>query len=163
MQKPDWFALIEQWKAQNMGEYGVTLPFLVGVLGISASQLLHEITTDPVPGYVTEVRWCAELRAPTLSVTTTDKSKMRFESFVSGPNDKPSVGFSKDLQSTFGLNCKGADDCLKKLADHAATAIAKKTFSRNRNSKTNSYEWGPYSQSEIQFIIKVIGRGPIET
>lgn len=163
MQKPDWFTLIEQWKAKGMGDYGVTLPFLVGALGRSASQLLDDITTNPVPGYVTEVRWCGELHAPTLSVTAADKSKMHFESFVSGPNDRPSVGFSQDLQSIFGLNCKGADDCLKKLADHAAPAIATKAFSRNRNPKTNICEWGPYSQAEIQFIREVIGRGPEET
>ena len=163
MSQPDWFSLMEQWKVRGMGQYGVTLPFLVGALGRSASQLLQEITTAPVPGYVTEVRWCAALNAPTFSVAKATGSKMHFESFVSGPDGEASLGFSKDLQSMFGLNCKGADDCLTKLAENAANPIQERHFSRNRNHKTNECEWGRYTANEVKFIKDVVGRVPKET
>ena len=32
MKTPDWFILIDQWVPENLGEHGVTLPFLVGAL-----------------------------------------------------------------------------------------------------------------------------------
>ena len=56
MQSPDWFTLIEQWKARGMGQYGVTLPFLVGALGKPASELLREVAHTNVAGFVVEVR-----------------------------------------------------------------------------------------------------------
>lgn len=161
MQKPSWFVLIEQWKIRGMGQYGVTLPFLIGALGKSASEvvgLLHQIANSPVPGYVTEVRWCQELAAPTFAVFPIGKTKMYFESFISGPSGEKSLGFSKDLQSMFGLNCKGSDQCLEKLAEHAIPTIGKGCFSRILNPNTNELEWGGFTQSENQFIKDVIGR-----
>ena len=165
MSQSTWFAVLEQWKARDMGQYGVTLPFLVGALGKSASEisrLLHEIAHSPVPGYVTEVRWCAQLDAPTFSVSKIDKSKMHFESFIPGPSGEPSLGFSKDLQSSFGLNCKSSDECLKKLANDAATHVKKHQFSRIRNTNTNTCEYTSFTQAEIQFIKEVVGRDPRE-
>lgn len=161
MRQPDWFTLLEQWKVRYMGNYGVTLPFLTGALDRSASRLLKEIVENAVTGYVTEVRWCAELEAPTFSIVKTENSGMEFKSFKLGPDGKPSVGFSEDLQSMFGLNCKDADDCLKKLIDHAASPIGQKRYSRNRNLKTNICEWGSYTDKERQFIKDVIGHEPV--
>lgn len=166
MDHPSWFAVLEQWKARGMGQYGVTLPFLAGALGKSAPQLdslLQEIAHNPVPGYVTEVRWCGELDAPTFSVSDVAKSKMHFESFIEGPSGKPSLGFSRDLQSSFGLNCNGSEQCLKKLAADAAPHVEGRRFSRNRNPETNKCEYGSFTQGEIQFIKEVVGRDARET
>lgn len=162
MKKPDWFMLLEQWKTKGMGEYGVTLPFLVGALGRSAPQLLKEIINSPVSGYVTEVRWCADLSAPTFSVTKTTQSTMQLKSSVPDPNGETSLGFSQDLHSTLGLNCKDASECLKKLIDHAAPAIERHTYSRNLSTVTRKTEWGPFTVEEINFIKEVIGRYPKE-
>lgn len=163
MQKPSWFTLMEEWKARGMGEYGVTLPFLVGALGKPASELLEEIANSAVAGHVVEVRWCGQLDAPTFSASKTEKAKMHFESFMSAPNGETSIGFSKDVQSMFGLNCAGAADCLKKLAAHASAAVETRNFSRTRNPKTGACEWGPYTQSEVQFIKAVLGYAPRQT
>ena len=161
MSQPDWFALIEQWKVRGMGEYGVTLPFLVGALGRSASQLLQEITTEPVPGYVTEVRWCSQLSAPTFSAKKAGDSEMPLDCYVSGPDGEASLIFAYNLRSM--LHCKDADDCLTKLAENAATPIEDGHFSRNLNFQTKKVEWGSYTVKEIKFIKDVVGRVPKET
>lgn len=162
MQKPEWFTLIEQWKVRGMGEYGVTLPFLVGALGKPTPELLHEIANTVIPGHVVEVRWCGQLEAPVFSISKCEETEMRFESFTSDANGKISIGFSTDLQSMFGLNCTGPKDCLEKLSAHAGPAIEEQKFSRNRNA-TGACEWGKYSQSDIQFIKAVLGHEPTET
>lgn len=168
MKKPDWFVLIEQWKARGMGQYGVTLPFLVGALGYKSGRsalssnnirdLLQEIVTNPVTGYVTEVRWCQNIDAPVFSVArTNDRSKMLLKSYFSAQNGEMSLGFSQDLQSMFGLNCSGSEECLDKLIHYAAIHVEKGQFSRMLNTTTEQHEYGAFSPKEKQFIKDTIG------
>jgi len=168
MKKPDWFVLIEQWKARGMGQYGVTLPFLVGALGYKSGRsalssndirdVLQEIVTNPVVGYVTEVRWCGNIDAPVFSVSRiSDVSKMPLTSYFPAQNGEASLGFSQDLQSMFGLNCSGTEECLDKLIAHAASHVEKGHVSRMLNSTTGQHEYVAFSPKERQFIEDTIG------
>jgi hypothetical protein len=163
MSKPLWFLLIEQWKPKGMGTTGVTLSFLEGALAKiqsrppstqSIRQLLQEITAHPVSGYVTEVRWCANVDAPVLSVARLGES-MPFKSQFSNSTGVVSLGFSQDVQSMFGLNCSGSDDCLEKLVAYASGPVEAGSCSRVRNSKTGQWEFGDFSSRESGYIAEV--------
>ena len=112
MKPPDWFVLIHDWKAKGMGQVGITLPFLVGALTVqketAATQdirtLLKEIVENPQAGFVTEVRWCPNVQAPVLSVSSLkDPGKLPLKSYFVAKNGQRSFGFSQDVQSMFGL------------------------------------------------------------
>ena len=145
-----------------MGEYGITLPFLVGALGRKSGQLsfsnadirklLHEIVNNPMPGYVTEIRWCPNIDAPVLTVSRLDENHMPLACCFCGPGNKVSLGFSLDAQSLFGLNCKEPDECLEKLIQNAVTYVNKSQFSRNYNLENGRYEYGNFTDKELHFI-----------
>ena len=65
---PDWFILLDQLVKQGKGDFGPTLPFLVGAIAYKNGQtnliikhvqkVIDEIAYNPVEEYFTEVRWC---------------------------------------------------------------------------------------------------------
>ncbi|OOG24333.1 hypothetical protein B1C78_08950 [Thioalkalivibrio denitrificans] len=164
MSKPVWFLLIEQWKVKGMGATGITLPFLVGALariqGMRPStktirDVLQEIVANPFQGYVTEVRWCANVDAPVISVSKRNVGTMPFMSHFASPRGEISLGFSQDVQSMFGLNCGGSSDCLEKLVAHAAGPVELATYSRVRNVETGKWEFADFLPKEVRYIREV--------
>lgn len=169
MKQPDWFVLIDQWKAKGMGQYGVSLPFLVGALGYRSAQIdfssndvrtvLNEIVNNPVAGYVTEVRWCGNIDAPVFSVSRVDDARrMPFASHFSAGTGEVTLGFSQDLQSMFHLNCSGNADCLEKLIQYAAPYVEQGRFSKVRNQTSGELEYGPFTEKDRLFIEEAICR-----
>ncbi len=167
MKPPDWFVLIHDWKAKGMGQVGITLPFLVGALTVqketAATQdirtLLKEIVENPQAGFVTEVRWCPNVQAPVLSVSSLkDPGKLPLKSYFVAKNGQRSFGFSQDVQSMFGLNCSGKAECLEALVSDAAPHVEKRAFSRTTNPTTWEREYGPFTPDEEQFIRSTISR-----
>jgi hypothetical protein len=163
MSKPVWFLLIEQWKTKGMGTTGVTLPFLEGALARiqnrspstqSIRLLLQEIVANPVAGYATEVRWCVNVDAPVLSVAKLVEC-MPFKNQFSNSAGVVSLGFSQDVQSMFGLDCNGSEDCLSKLVAYASGPVDAGSCSRVRNPKTGQWEFGDFSSKESGYIAEV--------
>lgn len=170
MSTPDWFILIQQWRVKGMGEYGVTLPFLVGALGYKSGEstldaqqvrnVLNNIIEHPVDGYVTEVRWCGGIDAPVFTVALIDNSsgRMPFKSYLTSPSsEEAALGFSVDLQSEFGdLGCKNAKECYEKLIDYAAKHTEQGQFSRIRSEVEGKYVYGSFQPRDIKFIQETI-------
>ena len=164
MSKPLWFLLIEQWKLKEMGSTGITLPFLVGAFARIQSKeasvdelrgLLKEIVTNPVSGYVTEVRWCHNVNAPVLSVSK-NADCMPFKSHFSSSTGEASFGFSQDVQSEFGgLGCNNSNDCLEKLVAYSSSPIEAGHYSRVRNQKTGEWEYSDFLPKELLYIEEV--------
>lgn len=164
MNKPLWFLLIEQWKLKGMGERGITLPFLVGALANiharkpsiqAVHELLQEMITKPFIGYVTEVRWCGDVNAPIFSVSKLGPEQMPFVSHFCSQMGEISLGFSQDLQSMFGLNCNGSNDCLEKLVSLCSEPIESARYSRIRNPVTRKWEFGDFQPRESQYINEI--------
>ena len=167
MNKPDWFLLIQQWRLKGMGEYGITLPFLVGALGYKSGEsklgvqhvrnVLNDIIERPVEGYVTEVRWCNGIDAPVFTVTPVD-SILPFKSFFSRPNsEEASLGFSKDLQSSmFGLDCKDSSECYEKLINYSAKYIERGQYSRVMGDTVGKYEYRSFLPKDLEYIRETI-------
>ncbi|MCI0563269.1 MAG: hypothetical protein MN733_32735 [Nitrososphaera sp.] len=164
MSKPLWFLLIEQWKFKGMGTTGITLPFLVGALARvqarkpsvqAMRELLQEMVASPLPGYVTEVRWCANVDAPVFSVSKLSAGQMPFKSHFCSPTGEVSLGFSQDLQSMFGLNCSGSSDCLEKLVELSSGPVESALCSRVRNPVTGEWEFGNFLPRESRYIDEV--------
>jgi hypothetical protein len=168
MAQPDWFVLIEQWVPRKMGQTGVTLPFLVGALALKAGrsghlaardvrQVLDEITTHPVDGYVTEVIWCHYIDAPVFTVTRADaRDRIRptvavrlpvgvGESLVFGPNVYNRPGWGQDAAASF-----------ERLVADAAEPVSMGTYSRRPKQGTINFEHADFSEKERDYIRDMI-------
>ena len=169
MRYPDWFTLIQQWRIKGMGEYGITLPFLVGALAYKSAETslgtqhiqsaLDAIINSPVDGYVTEVRWCGGIDSPVFTVRSAENqsNQMVFKSFFKRPNsEEPSLGFSSDLQSMFGLGCENPEECYEKLISHAAGHVENGRYSRNYSAVTGKYEYGSFIDKDLAYICETI-------
>lgn len=161
MNKPLWFLLIEQWKVQGMGNTGITLSFLAGAVARIQNrrpsvqivrELLREIVVNPFPGYATEIRWCANVDAPVLSVSKLSAGGMPFKSHFSNETGAVSLGFSQDVQSMFGLNCSDSDDCLEKLVAYSTGPVESAHCSRVYNSATGRWEFSDFLPKESRYI-----------
>lgn len=127
MAAPFWFRIIEQWKEQGKGEYGVTFPFLVGSVSRTTGkpanealvrEIFQEIISNPVKDYYCEVRWCGNINEPVASVKELEKIhgvsiKSQFEAPSTGA---VSLAFTTDLMSMFNLDCSNNNQCLEKLS-----------------------------------------------
>ncbi len=169
MDAPDWFIIIIEWK-KRMGNVGVTLPFLVGALNyknkaissqeISSREIIENIINDPIEGYVTEVSLCPDISAPVFSVVKYNNKKSRVvcnSAFYPASSNIESLVFSSNLHGRQGLNCSDKNQCLEKLIKISENHISKKEYSRNRvKGKLGVYEYGDFSDREIEFIESVI-------
>lgn len=147
MTKPDWFILIEQWKPKSMGEYGPTLPFLVGAIAYKSGQtdlsvqhvrnVLNEIAHHPVEGYVTEVRWCHDIDAPVFNTRTIDfPYKISSSVAIQRPSGEgESLVFSQDFQSSFHFDSTNPSTLLDLLTEQAMKPISKGRYSRKRKAE----------------------------
>ncbi len=170
MATPDWFTLIQQWREKGMGEYGITLPFLVGALArktgessLNANHVreaLDLIIKSPVDGYVTEVRLCAAIDAPVFTVTPLNSATNQMihkSSFVRPSGEGTSLGFSTDLHSEYGgLGCSDADECFEKLINHAAEHVQQGHFSKYWSETENNYIYGEFQAKDLEFIKEVL-------
>lgn len=169
MIEPDWFLIVKEWKRQ-MGNVGVTLPFLVGALNYknriissqikSAQEIVDNIINNPIEGYITEVRQCPDISAPVFSVVkyNDEKNRVLYKSvFYAESSSVESLVFSSDLHSKQGLNCSEKYECLKKLIEQAEIHISKEEYSKNRvEGNLGMYEYGGFNQRDLAFIKSVI-------
>ena len=168
MTKPDWFILIDQWKPKGMGEYGPTLPFLVGAIAYKSGQtdlsvqhvreFLNEIAQHPMEGYVTEVRWCHDIDAPAFNTRTIDfPYKMPSSVAILRPSGEgESLVFSRDLQSPFQLNSTNPSTLLDRLTEQAMEPISKGRYSRKRKDDGIEYEYGDFQAIDLDYIHNTI-------
>ena len=168
MAKPDWFILLDQWKQKGRGEFGHTLPFLVGAIAYKYGQtdlssqhirnFLNEIAYNPVEGYFTEVRWCHDIDAPVFNTRPNDWP-YKLPSSVAIPHpsgEGKSIVFSKDLQSSFHLNSTNPETLLCRLAEQATGPISQGRFSRNRKKEGIGYEFREFSAADLEYIHNTI-------
>ncbi len=168
MNTPNWFVIIKQWRTKKMGEYGVTLPFLVGALAYVNGQekaslndvivLFDEMIENPADGYMVEIRWCGDIQEPVMSMRALNDP---FVVAIKGSYSRPkgggmSVAFTDDLMSMFNLNCKTAAECRDKLTIYAKDYVENGYFSKNLNPETMKREFGCFSERDIQYIKSVI-------
>ena len=167
MKNPDWFVLIERWIPEKMGEFGITLPFLVGALahksGVTkpkiqeVEKLLGEICNKPVDGYVIEISHCDNIDAPVLRATRCD-SQVRMGTLIAIPH--PS---GKGQSLVFGTNLstywQSADATILvgRLAMDAAQHTEKGRYSRRRNTVNSNFEYGDFSPKEMEYIQRLTG------
>lgn len=173
MNNPDWFILLERWKPEGMGEWGVTLPFLVGALAYKANQqdvgeqhvrnVLDDIIQHPVVGYVTEIRWCPDIDAPVISTCQLDGDRCRFSGFLTrerirsnvffprSSGEGESLVFSEDIQSMLHLGCKDANACLDRLVENAADPVSKGQYSKQKKGGYVSFQ-----RKDLDYIQKAI-------
>lgn len=168
MNKPDWFTLIEGWTVMGMGNSGPTLPFLVGALALSSGRqptnayeiqrLLEDMAGNPVPGCVIHVSWCPTIDAPVFSIVHTSHANARpaLDNGNSAWSGRRPLEFGDDIRSKSGFDCTQDQDCIRKLAGDAFDPVRKGNFSRTRRS-TGLYEYGPFTQHEVNFIKSIIG------
>ncbi len=163
---PDWFVLIEQWVPRAMGQTGITFPFLAGALAFKRGaqsvsvaelrQLLDDIVSRPIQGFATEIRWCHNIDAPVLTVARIEQA-LPFRSSFRAPNGQISLGFSEDVQSSFGgLDCGCADVCLERLIEYSAPHTTKGHFSRVRDLSTSEFRYGAFVSREVAYIQSTI-------
>lgn len=166
MNKPDWFILIERWVPERMGDLGVTLPFLVGALAFKAGRtssdpsdarnLLTKISTNPVDGYVTEVSWCANIKAPVFNVKRIDSPlRMNASTAITHPSGQgQSLVFGPNLCSHW----KSTDPAilLDRLAQDATEHIVKGRYSRNRKAESMEFEYGDFLPGAVSYIKRTI-------
>lgn len=151
-----------------MGEYGVTLPFLVGALAYEKRQekaslndvhaLLTEMIENPVDGYMAVIRWCGNIDEPVISLKALDDPLMVAikDSYPRPEGDGMSVAFTQDLMSMLNFNCETAEECRNKLANYAKSYVEEGCFSKNLNPETQRREFGRFSVKDIDFIKNVI-------
>lgn len=165
---PSWFNIIEQWRAKGMGEYGVTLPFLVGAIAYEKRQekaslndihaLLTEMIENPVDGYMVVIRWCGNIEEPVISMKALDDPfKVAIKDGYTRPKgDGMSVAFTQDLMSMFNFDCKTAEECRNKLANYAKGYVENGCFSKNLIPETQRREFGRFNERDVDYIKSVI-------
>jgi len=166
MKKPDWFILIERWVPEGMGEFGVTLPFLVGALALKAGDtrlnsshvrtLPEKIIASPVHGYVTEVSWCANIAAPVFNTKAIDSpERMRSPAGMAPPSGhEQSLVFGPNLLSHWC--CTNPSVLFERLVEDATEHVSKGQYSRIRKPGTTEFEYGHFLPGEIAYITKMI-------
>jgi hypothetical protein len=164
---PDWLILMRQWLERQMGNTGITLPFLAGALALKRGEnrvyvaalrsLLDRMASTPIPGYFVGVRRCGNIQAPVLSSLPLDDPFIRQCEFCA-PNGQVSFAFSPDAMSPFGgLDCDCAADCIDKLIEHSAPYTESSNFSRVYDDQTKSFIYSTFRSGEIEFIRSVLG------
>ena len=168
MTKPSWFNIISEWRSKGMGEYGVTLPFLVGALAYEKGHdkvslndtltLLTNMIENPVDGYMVVIRWCGNIEEPVISMKALDDPlELAIKDGYTRPNDREfSMAFTVDLMSMLNLDCKDAEECKSKLANRAKNYVENGLFSKNFNPETQNREFGRFSERDIEYIKSVI-------
>jgi hypothetical protein len=158
--KPDWFVLMREWRAQNHGDRGITLPFLVGALAHKRNKsqptledvksLFHEMVTKPLDDFTTEVGWCSTLGAPVLAATPAPPKFTSKVGFRHPSQDWLCVVFGEELQRHW--RSSDADELAEKLIWDANEAIVERKYSRD--SKSNTYR--EFEKWEKRFIEQTI-------
>jgi len=169
MTLPDWFVLLEQWKKQGRGEYGPTLPFIVGATAYKNGQInlntehvqkvIDEIAYNPVKGYFTEVRWCPDIDAPvfnTREISWLYKLVSQVE-FVPPSSEKKSIVFGQNIQSGFHFGTSDPVTLLDCLVQHATEPVSKGMFSRCRAKDGLHCEFREFSENDLEYIRNTIG------
>ncbi len=168
MAKPDWFILIAQWVKTGRGDFGPTLPFIVGAIAFKNGQtslsvefvknILDEIVYNPVEGYFTEVRWCPDINAPVFNTRENNwPYKLASPVEIARPSGEgKSIVFSKDMQSGLHFNTSNSKTLLECLVQHAIVPVSQGKFSRYRSKDGTGFEFREFSKADIGYIQKAI-------
>lgn len=158
--EPDWFILMQEWKKQNYGDRGITLPFLVGALAFKennsqptaadARSLLEEMITSPVDNYVTEIGWCSSLGAPVLAAARALSGSTSKVGFKRPSKDELCLIFGDDLQRHGNL--WNSRSLVEELVDDTKEPIEGRRYSRD--SQSQSYR--VFEPWETKFIEETI-------
>ena len=166
---PDWFLLLESWVKEGRGEFGPTLPFIVGETAYKKGQtnlniehvqnIIDEIAYHPVEGYFTEVRWCPDIDAPVFNTRKIGwPYKLASQVEIVPPASKnKSIVFSQDIQSGFHFGTSDTKILLNCLVQHAAEPVSKGMFSRCHAKDGLQCEFGKFSEYDLKYIRKTIG------
>lgn len=164
---PDWLMLMRQWLEHQMGNTGITLPFLAGALAIKRGEnrvsvdglrsLLDTMISNPLSGHFVGVRRCGNIQAPVLSSLPLDDPLIR-KCEVRSPNGEVSLAFSPDAMSLFGgLDCDCASSCIEKLIQYSLPYCEAGNFSRVYDSESKCFIYSTFRSEEIEFIRSVLG------
>ena len=168
MAKPDWFVLLEQWVKTGRGNFGPTLPFIVGAIAFKNGQtslsvefvknVLDEIVYNPVDGYFTEVRWCPDIDVPVFNTRENNwPYKLASPVEIARPSGEgKSIVFSKDMQSGFHFNTSDPKTLLEGLVQHAIEPLSQGKFSRCRSKNGTGFKFREFSKVGIEYIQKAI-------
>jgi uncharacterized protein YlaI len=158
MTKPFWFDVIKKWKEMGKGSYGISFPFLVGAVNHDSKntideenikKIFYEIENNPVKNYYCEVRWCASVDEPIASIKPLiDIKNVSIQATLSN-SEQISFGFTTDLMSMFGLDCKTAEECREKLIKRTLDIVKNNQFSKHNG------EFIPFTNSDIDFILQI--------
>ena len=162
--RPDWFKLIQNWKPAGMGAIGPTLPFLIGSLNLRKGQtssteeevraIVNQIIREPVPGYVTEIVWCTNIKAPVFQVSKIEARNRMTCGLPNDPGTTQNISFSNNL--AFQYESKDPTVLLEKILTETTGAVSTGRFSRNLNWNTGAYEYGDFRPAEIEYINKTM-------
>ena len=165
---PDWFILLDQWVKTGKGDFGPTLPFIVGAIAYKNGQthltiehvqrIIDEIAYNPVEGYFTEVRWCPDIDAPvfnTRDINWPYKLASPVE-IVRPSGEGKSIVFSKDMQSGFHFNSSDPKTLLDRLVQHAIEPVSQGKFSRCRVKDATGCEFKEFSNVDLEYIQNTI-------
>ncbi len=168
--KSVWFKILKQWREQGKGEYGVTLPFLVGALSYSGGlsnasredivNLFRDMTEYPVAGYFVEIRWCASVGDPVLSIKEVNDPEQAIPKvyFERPDNNGSSVVFTYDLVATLCPEDTTAQICKENLIEYVLPYVVAGSFSKSFNQATGKKEYGKFSDHDIAFIKQVLAQ-----
>ncbi|MBY0270427.1 MAG: hypothetical protein K2X06_11185 [Burkholderiales bacterium] len=164
---PDWLMLMRQWLEQQMGNTGITLPFLAGALALKRGEnsvsadelrsLLDTMISSPLSGHFVGVRRCGNIQAPVLSLLSLDDPLIR-QCEVRSPSGQVSFAFSPDAMSSFGgLDCDCASSCIEKLIQYSLPYTEAGNFSRVYDKESQGFIYSTFRSREIDFIRSVLG------
>lgn len=162
MSNPFWFNLILKWKEMGKGEYGITLPFVIGAVSIQRNEavtkdfitnVFDEILHEPVSGFYCEIRQCGNINEPVASVKPLSDLKVVSIQAKFEAKGQVSYGFTTDLMSMFALDCKTAEDCRIKLIEKTLK------ISKNGNYSKNDEIFTPFTDGDNKFIEQVLALG----
>ena len=168
MARPDWFILLDQWMKKGRGEFGPTLPYIIGAIAYRNGQtqlniehvqkMIDEIAYNPVEGYYTEVRCCPDIDAPVFNTRKINwPYKLASEvEFVPPSSENKSIVFSQNIQSSFHFDTSNPDTLLDRLVQHATEPVSKGMFSRCRAKDGMGCEFKEFSENDLEYIRNTI-------
>lgn len=143
-----------------MGQYGVSFPFLIGVLKMASKNkdnkkliitTLEQIIKNPTSGYYCEVRWCSNIDEPVISIESNDTiASKAIQAKFTSETGEISLAFTSDLMSMLHLDCTTKEDCLNKLITKTQEMVDKNLFSKNNGT------FGEFTENERNFINDVL-------
>ena len=125
------------------------------------SEIMEEIISNPVDGYVTQVQQCPNISETVLSIAKVADKKHRviFKSaFIPSGGEIESLVFSSNFHSKYDLKDKNETECLTRLLNDAEAHIGKGEYSKIKYD-SGKYIFSDFTDREIQFVKSTIITG----